>query len=376
MIRRPHANARSSAWLAASAAVLWALGPKGATPAQAEPAFAVRTGYSCGQCHVNRTGGGMRTPFGSLYSQTTLPTHLLIWRDQGYLLPADPQARFALGGDVRAGLYAVGSDDYEDTVSFEMPAANFYGQLRIIPERLSVYLDQRLGSGASSTRELFALFAFHAHAGYVKFGRFLLPYGWALPDDGAFIREPLGFAFSSSDIGVEVGFEPANWSTHVALTNGNAGPRDADRGKRVSFLTTRRFHRSRLGLSAAYDVAAGTTTTWAGLLGGLNLGRFSLLAEADARLARPDGMTTTETWAGYFEVDFLIQRGMSLKYAHDWADPSRDARTDQQQRDSLGFEYSPYPFVQLRAFVRSGDGPPQVPGARDRQAELELHLYF
>jgi hypothetical protein len=343
---------------------------------RAEPAFAVRTGYSCGQCHVNRTGGGMRTPFGSIYTQTTLPERLLIWKGNGYRLPADPQALFGYGGDARLGYYAADAKGGTDTASFAMPSANLYAELRIVPGKFGVYLDQRLGSGGSTSRELFALFSFRDGAAYVKAGRLLPAYGWALPDDAAFIREPLGFAFSSPDLGVEVGFEPAHWSTHFAVLNGGPGGRDTDRGKKATVLSVRRFTRSSVGLSAAYDRADAATTSWAGLLGGTSFGRLSLLAEVDGRRSRPEGVDAVDGLAAYVEADLLIRRGMTVKYAHDWSDPSRSVVGDRRQRDSLGFEYVPFPFVQLRAFVHVGDGPPQVAGARDRQAYFELHLFF
>jgi hypothetical protein len=318
----------------------------------------------------------MRTPFGSLYTQLLLPDRLLRWGGKGYYLPADPNARFGFGGDLRVGLYANGSDDYEDSLTFENPNANLYGEFRIVPERLSVYLDQRLGSGASSSRELFALLTFRGGDGYVKLGRILPPYGWALPDDSAFIREPLGFAFTASDLGVEVGFEPGKWSTQLAVINGSGGSTDIDRGKKATLLTMRRLRKAVIGLSAAYDAAKTTRSTWGGVLGGLQLGRFSFLAEADWRHVSPDQGPSEGARALYFETDFLIRRGMTVKYYHDWKDPRREEPTDQQQRDTLAFEYVPYPFVQLRALVRRSDGPPQVAGSRDRQAELEVHVFF
>jgi hypothetical protein len=357
-------------------AAIWILLAIGATPARAEPAFAVTTGYSCRQCHVNRTGGGMRNAFGSLYAQTILPARLLRVGGRGYLLPADPEARYGVGGDARVGYYAVISDDYDDSSSFEIPSANVYGQVSIVPQRLSFYLDQDVGSGSSSTQELFGLLSSRNGKTYVKAGKFYLPYGWALPDDDAFIREPLGFAFTGPDNGVEVGYEPANWSLHLAVTNGNFATRDDDREKKFTLRTERRFKTSRLGLSASNNLSGGATSTWAGLYAGLNLGRLSLLAEGDWRRVRPDEAPTVETWVGYVETNLMLTRGMNVKYAHDWIDPNRDVDTDQRQRDSLGFEYIPYPFVQLRAFVRRKDGPRLRPGANDDQVDVEVHLFF
>ena len=78
----------------------------------------------------------------------------------------------------------------------------------------------------------------------------------------------------------------------------------------------------------------------------------------------------------FVETNLLISRGLNIKYAHDWIDPSRDVETDQQQRDSLGFEYIPYPFVRVGVFVRRKDGPDQVPGTRDEQVDVVFHLFF
>lgn len=355
------------------ALVLWFAGVLGAT-AVAEPAIAVRTGYRCSQCHMNRTGGGLRTSFGSIYGQTALPARLLRWRDGKNLLPANPDARFAIGADVRFQYLQVESPDGRDVSSFEIPEANVYGEVRLAPRRLSLYVDQKVGPSGASARELFGLFSFRKSGAYLKVGKFLPAYGWRLPDDDAFIRAFTGFTYINPDTGVEFGLEPKKWSVHISAVNGSGGGSDDDRTKKLTLLTVRRFRNWRIGVSAANNKTGGITTAQAGLLAGANFGRLALLAEGDWVETRD--ATNTERLIGFIEANLLVSRGFNIKLAHDWLDPDRGISTDETTRDSIGLEYIPYPFVQLRWFARFRDGPPQIPGSRDTQVDLEVHIFF
>ena len=342
-----------------------------ATPSSAEPAFAARTGYRCSQCHANRTGGGLRTAFGSLYTQLILPRSTLRWRARGNLLPANPDARVAFGANFRGQYVDTSSPESPTSRSFEIPEANVYAQARLIPERLSLYVDQTLGPGGSSARELFGLYEWRPARGYLKVGKFLPAYGWRLPDDAAFIRQNTGFSYQSPDIGVEIGFEPGSWSVHLSTTNGAGGGSDDNSSKRLALMSVKRFRKWRIGAMGAQNTRDNVTTRAGGLLAGVNFGRVTLLGEGDWGES-----SSTHRLIGFAEANILIARGLNLKLAHDWIDPDDDASTDERTRDSIGLEYIPIPWVQLRWLVRFRDGPPQVSGARDDSLELEAHLFF
>lgn len=346
----------------------------GAAKSIAEPAIAVRTGYACQQCHLNRTGGGMRTPFGGLYGQLTLPQHLLRWRDGENLLPEDPEARIAFGADARFQALAVSSPDGPDVFSFEVPEANLYLEGRLVPGHLSVYLDERVGAGGAGARELFVLGQMKPWDAYIKIGKFMPPYGLRLPDDAAYIRQQTGFTYSAPDIGVEVGVAPGRLSAQLAIVNGSSGGQEDNRSKQGSLVVQTRFKTWRFGFSASDNIASGATVTQTGLFGGIILGRVALLGEIDKRRTKDNG--TQDRLIALAEADLQITRGLDIKYTHDWTDPDTDVSTDERVRDSLGVEWIPIPYVQLRLYLRRSDGPPQVQGTRDKQADLELHIYF
>jgi len=317
----------------------------------------------------------MRTPFGGLYSQLTLPQHLLKWREGENLLPEDPEARLAYGGDARFQALAVSSPSGPDVFSFEVPEANLYLEGRLIPGHLSVYVDEKLGPGGAGARELFALGQFKAWDTYIKVGKFMPPYGWRLPDDAAYIRQQTGFTYSAPDVGVEVGIAPGRWSAQLAVVNGASGGQEDNRSKQGSLLVQTRFKTWRFGVSASDNIAGGATVTQTGAFGGISLGRFVLLGEIDRRRTEDDTGAHKRLIA-FAEADLQIIRGLNVKFTHDWTDPDDDISTDARVRDSLGVEWIPIPFVQLRLYARRSDGPPQLEGTRDKQAELELHIYF
>jgi hypothetical protein len=89
----------SKQWVLMAARWLLASLSLAAGCAYAEPYLAVRTGLKCTQCHVNPTGGGLRSVYGDVYAQTVLPAlHLDTGKDTW---TGDISSFLRLGGDLR-----------------------------------------------------------------------------------------------------------------------------------------------------------------------------------------------------------------------------------------------------------------------------------
>ncbi len=379
--------------------------------ARAEPYMAVREGYKCSQCHVNKTGGGARTDYANVYLQTRLaagpglaagaPGERTNDAGLGRLGPS-----VSVGADLRMALEYNNFDHTSATVQFGRQTAcetchsknlNGVGQpgggklaevfLRFqpVPDAVSIVYSVN-ASPTTSTRDFYGIVETLPLNGYVKAGTFKLPNGlqntWDAPFQHAVQGGYLGnVGFETIyATGVEFGMEPGPFSVALSVTNPDNlvnSPTD----KRY-FLTASAVGRlGMIGVNLAQDPVSTvannteTRTLWGGFLG-FSLGRFTLLGQLD-HLDDYANRAVVSQEAGMGELDFLIRRGHNLKYLYEVRDPNLGQTGDIHDRQSFIYEAFLAPYLQLRLGYRLYAGPVSAVNANNgQQTFVEGHFIF
>ena len=344
----------------------------GATTARAEPYLAIATGQQCIACHVNPTGGGLRNAVGLAYAQNALPA----W----------PQAaanawtgrlgdHVRLGGDLREQWTRSEVPGQPTQQQWALDQARLYADIAVIPGRIGIYLDQQLAPGSSRAQEAYVRLADSSGRWRFKGGQFYLPFGWRLEDDSAFVRQVSGINMNAPDTGIELGYEAPQLSAQLALTNGvaNAG---SGSGNQFTAQAAWVLPNWRVGAAVSRTNADAGDREMAALFGGLRTGPLSWLAEVDwvRDAGFAEGKRTLLVALG--EVNWAVFTGHNLKLTAEYFDPDRAVREDHKTRLSLVWEFTPLPYVQLRAGVRRWDGIPQIPVDNRRLLFLELHGFL
>ncbi len=342
--------------------------------AQAEPYLAAQMGLKCVQCHVNPTGGGLRSVFGNAYAQTQLAARR-IGGDEN-LWTGQVMKFLSVGGNARANWNYSEVPNQSGANDFAVEEARAYFDFGVIPNRLSVYVDQRFAPGNSTNLEANVRFWLTENTMYVKAGRMYLPFGYRFEDDNAFVRQLSGINMQAPDEGVEFGIEGGAWSAQLAFSNGTAGAPEVDEGKqgvlRAEFVQSA----WRAGASAALNHTEGGDRQAVGVFGAYRAGPVVLLGEVDLIDDDTIGDGGRKLLASLAEANWKIAPGHNLKLTHEWFEPDRDVDEDEQTRTSLVYEWAPIQFVQLRAGVRAYDGIPQNDQQNRTQGFLQLHGFF
>jgi len=343
-----------------------------AAPVAAEPYLAVQTGYKCNICHFNPTGGGLRTEFGITYAKVLLPAETidstLISKWTGQITDA-----VRIGGDLREDWTRDTAPNTPSTQSFSLQQFRLYGALTLLPDRLAIYIDEQVAPGGSQNEEAYLLYG-STTGFYIKAGQFYLPFGWRLQDQTAFVRELSGISMATPDKGVEIGYERPSWSAQFDISNG-VGNGTSGSGYQVTSQVAYVQPIWRLGIAGSFTQAMAGDRRVGGIFAGLKTGPVAWLAEADAVRddSFPDGRTLA---SGLLEADWLLRRGHNLKVTAEWYDPDRSVAENEQTRYSIVYEYTPIPFLQLRAGYRRYIGIPQSNPENQRLLLFELHGYF
>jgi len=336
-------------------------------PLQAEPYLALRTGLKCSQCHVNHTGGGGRNAFGNAWAQTQLPIMT------GTVRTRNLNDWVSLGLDMRAAFSASITDRSPRTV-MDIPEAQMQVEARLVPNRVAVYVDETVGPDRTTARELFGLVERLPLNGYAKAGKFLLPYGWRLWDDEAFIRSETGFTYLTPDIGVELGIEPGPLSWMVAVTNGSVGAAEGNDAKMITSSAIYTRSRFRVAASASRNAGPGTQRQVFGGYGGFGVGPLVILGETDWIRERADALPDRNQFLAYVEGNVLARRGVNLKFTYGYHNPNVDVPEDERVRWRAGLEVFPIQFVQLSGFFVRSDNAGT--GSDQSRVNLEAHVHF
>ncbi len=342
---------------------------RAAAVTSSEPHLAIRTGLKCSACHVNKSGGGGRSDYGSIYAQTQLPMRAYPTRSRAL------NDYLAIGWDLRTVASGYVSARSPRT-ALELDEANAYLEARLVDRLLALYVDETLGPGRADTREAFALVQLARSGGYVKAGKFLLPYGLRLQDDAEYIRQQTGFNYDTPDIGLEFGIEPGPLSWFVSVTNGTAGAADGNDGKQVTSSAVLVFRQFRVGGSASRNEGDGAARRDVfGGFGGVRVGPLSLLGEVDRIEERPPAGPALKQDVVYLAGDLLLAKGVSAKVTYGYFDKSRAIPEDERVRWRFGLELFPVGFLRAAAFYNVDQWIPQATTDTDR-ISLEFHLHF
>ncbi len=341
--------------------------------AWAEPYLAVQQGYRCGTCHVNPTGGGLRSQFGTVFAGRILPAHPLPADAGGWSGALTQYLR--LGADLRAAWNRSELPGGSAQQHARIDQLRAYVQASPVPGWLSFNVDESLAPGNARALESYARLDLPRQGLYLKGGQFYLPFGWRLQDQTAFVREASGISMTEADKGVELGYDAGPWSAAIDYTRGitNAG---SDRGHQLTGQLVRVQERWRVGASATHVTTPAGNRSVAGLFAGLRTGDVAWLGEADlvSDGGYPEG--TRKIMAALAEADWRIGAGQNLKLSAEYDDPDRAIAEDQKLRWSLVYELTPFPFVQLRAGARRYRGIPQSDVDNRRQFFVELHAWL
>lgn len=339
----------------------------------AEPYIAVRTGFKCSQCHVNRTGGGMRTDYGLVYSQYKLLMATAVKDSASSSFDPKLNGAVSLGSNFRVEQIRFQEFAYDTSVakSKDMTSireSNLYVNLELIKGFLNLYLDQTVAP-VTANREMFAQVNLPLNS-YFKFGNTLLPYGFRLMDNEAFVRSNTKYTYDRVALSYEAGFEPGPVSLVANINEATLSAVGSFVFKEMPLIRTFRLGGS---YSTPIKKKERDTDNHYGVFGGFALGMFTFLGERDW-----SKKGTVNSIADYAEMDVIPRQGLNFKFVYEylWPDKNVPSAQNGQRRITVGVEPFVTQFLQVGLYYRRNEWIPQALAVNQDQILGRLHVFF
>ena len=337
--------------------------------AKALPRYTAQYGQNCALCHVNPTGGGLRSEYATEY---LIPVELAAegWeKGEKENLSSRISPNITLGVDLRSLLY---QQEKGNGSSFAMQG-DVYLNVELSP-RFSAYVEQGLnGSG-----EVFGIARADLLDGYFKAGRFIPDFGWRFSDHQMFNRRYLtdsGGSDSPAGLfgqGFEVGISPGGFSASVALLGGSQRNGENYSGKA---MYQKGFGDLNVGLGGALlrRQLGSEYRRVAGAFGYLALGPVTWLAELDEtkQKGRLGNMLSQE-------LAIQVSQGYDLRLTYNFHDPDRAQKSGSRQRYGAGVAAMLKPYYGFSLMANYWDlDPGEAIDDQDRlEGELMIHFFY
>lgn len=384
-----------------------------AQDSNALPRFALMTGTKCTSCHVNPTGGQMRTEYGLGFSQEKLPLEAL--KDSEFTFTNKVNDNISVGADYRGQFvydFSTSPDFTTDPIaqrtkgksSFHTMTASIYAAVNL-GKKITFFFRQDLISPSFrdlSGPEVFVIAKILPGKWYIKGGDFLPDYGWRLDDHTAYIRggnigtlnglqtnAGLIFRPNYKDVGVEIGGYAGSLMFTAGLFNGNGnnGPVGFSNEKayvgKIEQMGSLSSLNYRLGISGygykSYKMG--------GVHFGIGneditvMGEFDLTHHAiDVTAYNVPVNEQVNQMAAYAEIDIRAMQGLWVIGKFDMFDPLQGVTDDGQspetnsvKRITMGVELFPFSFVEIRPQYRLNI---ENPGISNDQILVQTHIWY
>ncbi len=352
--------------------------------AESVPRYALKNGETCSLCHVNPSGSGLRTEYGnSLVSGEELPVYTEEVSYSGMI-----SEHLQLGGDVRLQRIVAEPDTTGiQTAGFPMQA-DIYGAVKPTKQIDIIWKIDLL----NSYHQVWSQIKIFPNGGMIRFGKTMPTYGLRLADHTAFIKggnlsldydlPQEGLPFSPRKA-APFAFETAVYLGDLYITAGVSETYLASANWGLTFTRNLReqtlFSRveysgslKNLHFTAGGSVMHEDNLNLRGFFGGMSFWKMQWLAEVD----------WARNWAGenvsmasYNHLNYSLMQGLDVGFKFETFDVDIDSSGQSIQRLSLGIDYIPIPYVQIKAQVRKSETMnPDFKGKPEYL--LQLHTWF